>query len=809
MKISFHWLAQYIHIPESAEEIGKVLTSTGLEVESVESFESIKGGLKGLVIGEVLTCAKHPNADKLFVTTVDVGAEKPAHIVCGASNVAAGQKVVVALPGAMIYPTKGEPFTIKVAKIRGEQSEGMICAEDEIGLGESHAGIIVLNTSVSNGTPASEFYNIQSDFVLEIGLTPNRADAASHLGVARDVKAVTKRELKLPSVASFKVENTKLTIPVTVEEPEMCPRFSGVSIANVTVQESPGWLKNRLKSIGLTPINNIVDITNFVCHELGQPLHAYDIAEINGKKIIVKTLPTDSKFKTLDGKERTLSATDLMVCDGEGKGMCIAGIFGGIHSGITEKTTDVFLEGAYWLPRSIRKTGMLHGLKTDASFRFERGTDPNGTVYAVKRAALLIKEIAGGQIASEIVDIYPSKIENRLIEVKDKNVKRLIGKEISRERIFSILENLDITITDKKEDRFSVSVPPYRVDVTQEADVIEEILRIYGFNNIELSSIAGTDYIAEFPEKDINKFRRGLGEMLVANGFYEILTNSLTNVAYQQKHNLTFAGQPVEILNKLSEEQGVMRQTMLFTGLEVCAHNINRRQKDLKLYEFGKIYWKDKGYKEEERLALYLTGNIETENWQNKTRTVTYFDLAQQVSNILEKSTGHSARIENFPQERLSDPLFEYGMKIMLGKAEIGKLGKVKPVFAKDFGIKQEIFYADLNASLLFKSANPKFEVQEVPKFPEVRRDLSLVLDKHVTFAEIRALILVTEKKLIKEIIAFDVYEGDKIAEGKKAYALGFTLLDETKTLTDQEIDQVMTRLMSAFESEMGALIRK
>ncbi len=809
MKISFRWLGQYIHIPESAEEIGKVLTSTGLEVESVETFESIKGGLKGLVIGEVLTCAKHPNADKLSVTTVDVGTAKPAHIVCGASNVAPGQKVVVALPGAMIYPTKGEPFTIKVAKIRGEQSEGMICAEDEIGLGESHAGIIVLNTSVSNGTPASEFYNIQSDFVLEIGLTPNRADAASHLGVARDIKAVTKRELKLPSIASFKVENTKLTIPVTVEEPEMCPRFSGVSIANVTVQESPGWLKNRLKSIGLAPINNIVDITNFVCHELGQPLHAYDIAEINGKKIIVKTLPTDSKFKTLDGKERTLSATDLMVCDGEGKGMCIAGIFGGIHSGITEKTTDVFLEGAYWLPSSIRKTGMLHGLKTDASFRFERGTDPNGTVYAIKRAALLIKEIAGGQIASEIVDIYPSKIENRLIEVKDKNVKRLIGKEIPRERIFSILENLDITITDKKEDCFSVSVPPYRVDVTQEADVIEEILRIYGFNNIELSSIAGTDYIAEFPEKDINKFRRGLGEMLVANGFYEILTNSLTNVAYQQKHNLTFAGQPVEILNKLSEEQGVMRQTMLFTGLEVCAHNINRRQKDLKLYEFGKIYWKDKGYKEEERLALYLTGNIETENWQNKTRTVTYFDLAQQVSNILEKSTGHSARIENFPQERLSDPLFEYGMKIMLGKAEIGKLGKVKPVFAKDFGIKQEIFYADLNASLLFKSANPKFEVQEVPKFPEVRRDLSLVLDKHVTFAEIRALILVTEKKLIKEIIAFDVYEGDKIAEGKKAYALGFTLLDETKTLTDQEIDQVMTKLMSAFESEMGALIRK
>ena len=808
MKISFNWLAQYIPIPESAEEIGKVLTSTGLEVESVEALESIKGGLKGLVIGEVLTCTKHPNADKLSVTTVDIGAEKPAHIVCGASNVAAGQKVVVALPGATIYPTKGEPFTIKVAKIRGEQSEGMICAEDEIGLGESHAGIIVLNTSVTNGTPASEFYNIKSDFVLEIGLTPNRADAASHLGVARDLKAATNRQLSWPSIDGFKTETKTLPINVTVENTEACPRYSAVTISGVTVKESPDWLKSRLKSIGLTPINNIVDITNFVLHEVGQPLHAFDADEIIGGKVIVKTMEAGTKFKTLDNKERILTANDLMICNTE-EGMCIAGVFGGVKSGISEKTKNIFLESACFSPNYIRKTGMQHQLKTDASFRFERGTDPNITVYALKRAAMMIKEIAGGQISSDIMDVYPHQIENRIIEVKDKNVKRLIGKEIPRERIFSLLENLDITILEKKEDRFAVSVPPYRVDVMQEADVIEEILRIYGFNNIELSSIAGTDYISGFPEKDINKFRRGIGEMLVANGFYEILTNSLTNAAYQQKHNLTFTGQPVEILNKLSEEQGVMRQTMLFTGLEVCAHNINRRQKDLKLYEFGKIYWKDNGYKEEERLALYLTGNVETENWQHKTRTITYFDLAQQVSNILEKSMGYSARMENFVQEKLNDPLLEYGMKIMLGKAEIGKLGKVKPVFAKDFGIKQEIFYADLNASLLFKSANPKFEVQEVPKFPEVRRDLSLVLDKHVTFADIRALILVTEKKLIKEIIAFDVYEGDKIAEGKKAYALGFTLLDETKTLTDQEIDQVMNRLMSAFEREMGALIRK
>jgi phenylalanyl-tRNA synthetase beta chain len=810
MKISYNWLKQYIDIPESPEEIGQTLTGTGLEVESVEAFETVKGGLKGLVIGEVLTCSKHPNADKLSITTVDVGGEKPLQIVCGAPNVAAGQKVVVATVGTTVHPTKGEPFLIKSAKIRGEQSEGMICAEDEIGLGESHAGILVLNTTAANGTLASTFFNIQSDYVLEIGLTPNRADAASHIGVARDIKAAKKRTITWPSIDSFKVNNTSLTIPVTVDEPEMCPRFSGVSISNVTVKESPAWLKARLQAIGLTPINNIVDITNFICHELGQPLHAYDVAEITGKKVIVKTLPAGTKFKTLDGKERTLIASDLMVCDGEGKGMCIAGVFGGINSGITEKTTNVFLEGAYWSPSVIRKTGMHHGLKTDASFRFERGTDPNGTVYAVKRAALLIQELAGGEIASDVVDIYPTKIQNRIIEVKDKNVNRLIGKALSREVIFGILESLDIQITEKKEDRFTVSVPPYRVDVMQEADVVEEILRIYGFNQIELTEIAGTDYLASFPAKDINKFKRTVGEMLTGNGFFEILTNSLTNAAYQQKHQLTFAGEPVEILNKLSEEQGILRQTMLFTGLEVVAYNINRKQKDVKLFEFGKIYWKDatksgqEKYQEEERLALYLSGSFETENWQNSSRAVSYYDLAQQVAHILQK-----ACVENTKQEPLTDSLFEFGVKITKGNKEIGRIGKVKTALAKDFGIKQEIFYADLNTSLLFKGANPKFVVTEVPKFPEVRRDLSLVLDKQVTFAEIKELVASTEKQLVKELIAFDVYEGDKIPQGKKAYALGFTLLDETKTLTDEEIDKTMNKLMAAFEQKMGAVIRK
>ena len=813
MKISYNWLKQYINIPESAEEIGHVLTSTGLEVENVEPFETVKGGLKGLVIGEVLTCAKHPNADKLSITTVDVGNEKPLHIVCGASNVAAGQKVVVATVGTTLDPTKGEPFAIKSAKIRGEQSEGMICAEDEIGLGESHAGIIVLNTTVANGTPASSYYNIESDYTIEIGLTPNRADAASHMGVARDIKAAKKRDLCIPSVEQFKLDNTSLTIPVIVESTEACPRYSAVTLSGITVNESPEWLKNRLKSIGLSPINNIVDITNFVLHETGQPLHAFDADEITGKKVIVKTLAGGTKFKTLDNKERSLSSSDLMICNTE-EAMCIAGVFGGSKSGISAKTKNIFLESACFSPDYIRKTGMHHQLKTDASFRFERGTDPNMTVYALKRAALLIKEIAGGLVSSEIVDVYPSKIGNKTILVRDKNVKRLIGKEIQREEIFSILESLDIAITEKREDSFTVSVPPYRVDVTQEADVVEEVLRIYGFNKIELSEIAGTDFLASFPEKDTNKFKRTLGSLLAGNGFYEILTNSLTNAAYQQKHSLKFSGEPVEMLNKLSEEQGILRQTMLFTGLEVCAYNINRRQKDLKLFEFGKIYWKNSEnpsmedatakYKEEERLALYITGNHETENWQNKPRAVTYFDLAQQVSHLLEKSS-----VQNLKQEKLNDPLFEYGVRLIKGTTEIGKIGKAKPALVKDFGIKQEIFYADLNTALLFKSASPKFVAQEVAKFPEVRRDLSLVLDKQVTFEEIRELVLSTEKRLITEIIAFDVYEGDKIPQGKKAYALGFTLQDESKTLTDEEIEKVMTRLMGAFETKMGALIRK
>jgi phenylalanyl-tRNA synthetase beta chain len=803
MTISYNWLKDYIEITESPEAIGEVLTSTGLEVETIDSFETVKGGLRGLVVGEVLTCVRHPNADKLSLTTVDIGNGNTLKIVCGAPNVAAGQKVVVAVPGATIYPVHGEPFTIRKAKIRGEHSEGMICAEDEIGLGTSHDGIMVLDPAARPGTPASEYFRISTDHTIEIGLTPNRADAASHIGVARDIRASKKRTLRLPDISAFSVDNQSLTIPVEVENKDACPRYSAITISGIAVKESPDWLKNRLLSIGLSPINNIVDITNFVCHELGQPLHAFDAAEIDGGKVVVKTMAFGSKFITLDGRERTLLDSDLMICNAR-EGMCIAGVFGGIRSGIATKTKNLFLESAFFSPDFIRKTAQHHQLKTDASFRFERGTDPEMTVFALKRAALLIREIAGGEISSDVIDIYPVKIQARQVVMRDKNVDRLIGKAIPRDEIFSILQSLDIEILSSDDHQYTVSIPPYRVDVVQEADVVEEILRIYGFNKIELTESASADFLASFPERDINRFKQNIGELLAGNGYYEIWTNSLTNQSYQQRFGLTFPGDPVEILNKLSEEQGILRQTMLFTGLEVCAYNLNRRQRDLKLFEFGKVYYsKDDKYHEEERLALYLTGLLETENWQRETKSVSFFDLAQQVSHIITRT---GAQTE---QAVITDPLFEYGVSLKTDGNQIAKLGKVKNAVLREFGIKQELFYAELETALLFRNANPKFVIKDVPKFPEVRRDVSLVLDRRVTFEEIENLVRSTEKRLIRSIILFDVYQGEKIPKDKKAYAMGFTLLDEDKTLTDQEIEKTMNRLMAAFEQKLGAIIRK
>jgi phenylalanyl-tRNA synthetase beta chain len=803
MKISYNWLRQYIDIPETPQEIGQVLTSTGLEVEHIEPYETVKGGLKGLVIGQVMSCSRHPNADKLSLTTVDVGDGTPRKIVCGAPNVAAGQKVIVALPGTTIHPLKGDSFEIKVAKIRGEQSEGMICADDEVGLGESHAGIRVLPDDARVGTAASQYFNIESDHIIEIGLTPNRADAASHIGVARDIRAALKRNIRIPDSPAQK-PTVKNPVAVEIRNADACPRFSGVAISGISVKESPAWLRSRLKSIGLTPINNVVDVTNFVCHELGQPLHAYDALTV-GRKVLVQTLPQNTRFTTLDGKERSLTTGDLMICNENGEGMCIAGVFGGALSGVTAATTSIFLESAYFSPSWIRKTGIRHQLKTDASFRFERGVDPDGTVIALRRAAALICEVSGGHLSSDIIDVYPSKISPAVIDVKHSNINRLIGKEIQPEEVYAILERLDITVTEKKSDRFRASVPPYRVDVRQEADIIEEILRIYGFNNIPLAPFAGSAFISEFPARDVNKYKRAIGELLVGNGFYEILTNSLTNASYYERHSLSLGMEPVSILNKLSEEQGVMRASMLFTGLEVCAFNINRRQKNLKLFEFGKIYGKrGQEYRESERLAIYITGQAGSESWQVKPRAVVYGDLLQAVADVLNKSALKAPQFSP-----VDDPLYEYGMCILSGQLEIGRMGKVKQAFQKDFGLKQEIFYADLDAALLFNAASPKFDVQEVPRFPEVRRDLSIVLDKSVTYREIEELVKGAEKKLIKDIIVFDVYEGDKIQEGKKAYALGFTLLDESKTLTDEEIDKTMNKLISAFEQKMKAVIRK
>lgn len=803
MTVSYTWLKEYIDLPESAEEIAETLTSTGLEVESVHSFDSIKGGLKGLVIGEVLTCIKHPKADKLSLTTVDVGQPVPLSIVCGAPNVKAGQKVIVATPGTTLYPSKGDPFIIQSTKIRGEQSDGMICAEDEIGIGDDHGGIIILSTDKPNGTPASAYFNIHSDQVIEIGLTPNRADAASHIGVARDIKAAKQRTVKWPNVDSFKVTNKSLPVEVVIENTEACPRYSALTLSNVEVKDSPAWLKNRLLSIGLTPINNVVDVTNFICHELGQPLHAFD-AEKTGKKVIVKTLPAGTKFTTLDNKERTLTQQDLMICNAT-EGMCIAGVFGGIRSGITTSTRTIFLESACFSPAYVRRTSMAHQLKTDAAFRFARGTDPELTVFALKRAAILLQEVAGAVVTSDVIDVYPKKIESRSIKVKDKHVSRLIGKMIDRQMMVDILERLDIRVITQGKEEFVVSVPPYRVDVEQEADVIEEILRIYGFNNIPLSESTKADYLADFPPQDINTYKRRIGEMLASNGFYEILTNSLTNKAYQEKHGLRFSGEPVEILNKLSEEQGILRQTMLFTGLEVAAHNFNRKQSALKCYEFGRIYSKQGSkYEEEDRLALYVAGQRGAESWLVPQRSVQYHDVLQHCVQVLEKSA-----CPEYTWVEESTPLLEYGVKFMQGGRELGRAGKVRQALAKDFGIKQEIFYADFATSLLFQFSNPKFDIQDVPKFPEVRRDLSLVLDKGITFNQIREIVGSTGKKLITGVTVFDVYEGDKIPPGKKAYALGFTLLDPTKTLTDDEIDNTMNGLMATFEKKLGAVIRK
>ncbi len=806
MKVSYNWLKKYIDISETPEELGRILTDAGLEVESITPFETIRGGLKGLVIGHVVTCEKHPGSDRLHITTVEVGNENLLPIVCGAPNVASGQKVVVAKTGTTLYPLKGDPFIIKKTKIRGEISEGMICAEDEIGLGSSHEGILVLDTDLPPGTSAAEFFQIEKDHTFEIGLTPNRGDATSHIGVARDLKAILSRVVKWPSVENFSVDEITSEISVTVENTEACPRYSAVCISGVTIKESPRWLQQRLQSIGFTPINNVVDITNFVLNETGQPLHAFDAGKISGNTVIVKMLPGGARFTTLDEKERTLNPDDLMICNKD-SGMCIAGVFGGIDSEVKDSTTNIFLESAYFSPDYIRKTAQYHGLKTDASFRFERGTDPNLTVYALKRAAILIKEIAGGKISSDIIDIYPEKIEDVEINATYKHIDRLIGKQIDREEIHAILERLDINTEDETEEGFTAIVPPYRVDVQREADLIEEILRIYGFNKVELPDTLGSSFLAEYPENDPNPWVNKINAMLVGKGWYEIMTNSLTRPEYVEWVDELDAAHNVEILNKLSEDLGVLKQTMLFTGLESLAHNINRKQTNLKLFEFGRVYKKTAtGYADENRLALFLTGKTIAEDWRKIAREINYYDLAAIVHAIIDITTASRNKIDLQP---FSGSMFEYGSVLTYNDRTLGHIGKINEAISKKFEIKQEIFYAELDWDLLLKSTCHNIVYAEVSKFPSVKRDLSLVIDKTVSFSEIEGVAKITEPHLIKDIRIFDVYEGERIEKGKKAYAITFILQDEERTLTDKIIDKTMSKLMKAYENETGAMIRQ
>ena len=805
MKVSYNWLNNYIDLSgHTLEQIADILTATGLEVEGLEKYEQVKGNLEGLLIGEIKECAKHPDADKLSITKVDVGQPELLNIVCGAPNVDQGQKVVIAPVGSTIYPVGHDPLTLKKAKIRGQVSQGMIVAEDEVGLGTSHEGIIVLDTNLPNGTPAADFFKLENDHTIEIGLTPNRADAASHLGVARDLKAVLNKNVQTYEVNNFNVDNTSLSIPVEVENAEACPRYSAVTISGVTVQPSPEWLQHKLKAIGLAPINNIVDITNYILHDLGQPLHAFDADKINGSKVIVKTLPKGSKFKTLDEKERQLQAEDLMICDTK-EGMCIAGVFGGIDSGVTEHSQNIFLESAYFAPAYIRRTSQHHGLKTDASFRFERGTNPEITVYALKKAALMIKEIAGGSISSEIVDVYPVPVKPFSIEIKYQHIHRLIGKQIEKDEIKRILLALDIEIKDETEQQFTAVVPPYRVDVTREADVIEEILRIHGYNNVAFPDHLNASFLSEFPAKDPDYLQYQVSQLLVSSGFNEIITNSLTNPKYSEQLQNFDQNLDVQILNKLSEELGVMRQSLLFTGVEVAAYNMKHRQKNLKLFEFGKVYWQEnKTYKERYKLGLYLSGDVEAENWREAPRAADFHDLSAIVAKIVSR---FSPQLPD--QEYIEDEMFENGLLLKIGNKHLGKMGLVTRKVNQLAGLMQPLFYAELDWEELVNVSEADFTYSEVSKFPEVRRDLSLVIDKKVTFDQIKNIAHKNESRLIRSINIFDYYEGENIGADKKAYALSFILQEKDKTLTDKTIDKTMARLMKSFEKELGANIRK
>jgi phenylalanyl-tRNA synthetase beta chain len=811
MTISFDWLKTLFPTPLPADEVGALLTGSGLEVESLTDLESIPGGLRGVVLGTVLTCERHPDADKLSLTTVNVGDATPRQIVCGAPNVAAGQRVVVALEGAELHPTVGEPFKIKKSKIRGAASEGMICAEDEIGLGQSHAGIMVLDTDLPDGTPAADYFGLTADTVIEIGLTPNRADAASHYGVARELRALLGQPAHLPDVSGFATPTSGDNIQVTIEDEQACPRYAGLLLDNVTVAPSPDWLQRRLRNIGLSPINNVVDVTNFVLHELGQPLHAFDADQIVGAQIRVKRAEAGEKFMTLDGVERTLQAEDLVIANALGAPMALAGVFGGKLSGVGAGTTRVFLESAYFAPAVVRRTSQVHGLKTDASFRYERGTDPYMVPVALKRAALLLQEVAGARIAAPVVDQFPHLIPNMQVRLRLDRVHKLIGQEIGEERIREILTGLGIKIEQEitggtqNSKEWLLAVPPYKVDVTREADVIEEVLRIYGYNNVALRPHNAASFLSPFPSPDPEVVRQKIASLLSGQGFAEILTNSLTNSQYFEKADAPDASL-VRILNYNSQDLNVMRPTLLTSGLEVVRHNLNRRQRDLKLYEFGKTYHLGENgkYKEKNVLGLWLTGDATAETWQHPSAKVAFHDVAGAVQQVL-AALGHAQPGSQPTQHQY----LAGGLTLLAQNQGVANVGTVSPTLLKRLDVSQPVWYAELDWDWLLKKYKATLVARELPRFPEVRRDLSLVVDQSVTFEQLRTIAQRTEKKLLRDLNVFDVYAGDRLEAGKKSYSVSFTLQDPTQTLTDQAIDQVMQKLIQQFEKQAGALIRK
>lgn len=821
MNISYNWLKDYLDFDLSPQETADALTSIGLETGGVEEVETIKGGLEGLVIGEVLTCVDHPDSDHLHVTTVNVGESESLQIVCGAPNVAAGQKVVVALVGTKLYSGE-ESFTIKRSKIRGTESFGMICAEDEIGIGTSHAGIIILPSDAKVGTPAKDYYNIKSEYILEVDITPNRIDGASHFGVARDLAAYLRQNklkgtLKTPSVDKFNIDEPNGGIPVKVENTEACPRYAGVTIKDVKVTESPEWLKNRLALIRLRPINNIVDITNYVLHGLGHPLHAFDVAHITGGEVIVKTLPEGTKFITLDEAERTLSERDLMICNTQ-EGMCIGGVFGGLKSGVTERTTDIFLECAYFNPTWIRKTARRHVLNTDSSFRFERGCDPNDTISVLKYAALMIKELAGGKITGEIQDVYPTPIAKPVVELSYQKVNSLIGKNIDKETVKSILNSLEIVISEETNDTLTLEIPTYRVDVLRDVDVVEDILRIYGYNNIELSDSVKSNLSYETQTDKSYDLQNLISEQLTGCGFNEIMNNSLTKESYYNNSEAYPISRCVHLINPLSSDLGVMRQTLLHGGLESISYNRNRQNPDIKFYEFGNCYFFDAGkktegenlreYSEEFHLGLWLSGNSVDNSWATPNEKTSVYQLKAYVENILTRLGIPSTRYE---YAQFSNEIYSTALDIQAkGKGKsLGALGIISKKWLKTHDINAEVYFAELNWDMLMKEIKKHtITYADISRFPAVKRDLALLLDKNILFDQVEKIAYKAERKLLKEISLFDVYEGKNLPEGKKSYAVNFVLQDEEKTLNDKQIDTVMSKIQKSLEDELGAKLR-